>query len=250
MTTERNENKGITFDVTLLNRRDLHNDVAQIIRSKLQSGIGGTVQEWQSFLYSPLRAHGEFNGKAIDQSARLIEIISLDVATSYLNDINQNRLCYTPAFLPQQSDSKLLPVLGKDSCDGLMVEVDNRAPNIVFVEQKSSMRDPNDSNIGNINDYFEDWINNLLRSVRGDRLFWIFNIMPYSDEPPISSTPFDLNKAMALIHSKKKDIYAGAICFYTHPDASSLEIVCAPIRRADLSELKNPDEIRKMRYSV
>ena len=176
-------------------------------------------------------------------------MITLDVITNYVNDINKGRLRYVPAFLPQQSDSNLLPFLGKDSCDGLMIEVDRKKPEIVLIEQKSSMRNPSDSDIGDINDYFRDWINNLLNEVRGDRLFWVFNVMPYSDETVESRTPFDIKNAIELIHSKKEDIFAGAVCFYTHPDESTIEVICAPIRQAARSDQINEDELKKMRYT-
>lgn len=251
MTGANNEQQKITFSATPLDHKDIHDKVGQIISDKLQDGIGDSRKEWQDFLSTPLRKYSQFSEKNIDQSARLIEMISLDVVTGYLNDINNGKLTYAPAFLPQQSDQNLIPLLGKDSCDGLMFETNGRNPSPVFIEQKSSMRDPNDSTeIGDINDYFEDWINNLLTSVKGDRLLWVFNVMPYSDDTSESRNPLDLNKVIDLIHAKKKDIFAGVVCFYTHPDESTLEVTCAPIRQADLSNNKNPDEVKRMRYKI
>lgn len=240
----------INIDITPLHHESLHDDIVGIVRDKLRSGIANSRQEWQDFLCSAVGRYDRFIVRQIDQSARLIEMITLDAVTAYMNDINKGNLKYAPAFLPRQSDPRLIPYIGKDSCDGVMVEASGRHPEIVFMEQKSSMRNPSDSGIGDINDYFEDWIENLLKDMNGNRLLWVFNVMPYSDESEESRSPFDIDRAIDLVHSKKSKFYAGVICLYTHPDESTLEIICAPIREANKSHYKDANEIKRIRYSI
>ena len=132
--------KNIGIGITVMNAKSLHKKISQIIsRSIGEEGILNNVTNWQKFLNSTLCNYPELSNIKIDQSARLVELISLCVLTIWINGLNADRLEYEPAFLPKQNNDNLTNYISKNSCDGILIEVKQRRPSIVFVEQKTNM---------------------------------------------------------------------------------------------------------------